>query len=394
MENNQNQEVLEDQSEIDLIDILTAVGEEKFWIAGIAFVVTLVGLVVSLLLTPIYTARTSLLPPQQSVGASSAISASLGALAGLGGLSKTPEEMYVKFIKSESVERAIDTRFKLQSRYELKNSDDLRKKLDTTVRATVDRKSTLINLDVDDADPQFAAELANAYVEELRKLLSRVAVTEAQQRRIFFEQQMSEAKDALVKAEFAVKKSQDSGGLVSVDAQTQALISAAAQLRGQIVVKEVQLQALRSSAGPENPELRRVLAELQSLRSQLGKMEGGSEARPSSAKDATEGLQNVRLFRELKYQEAVYAAMLQQFHLAKADEAKDAPLIQQIDVAKPPQRKSKPSRALVVVGFAMAGLFLGFLIAFGRRFVRQANADSASAVQFKRLKQAWGMRGG
>jgi tyrosine-protein kinase Etk/Wzc len=161
---------------------LTAVGEEKFWIAGIAFVITLVGLAVSLLMTPIYTARTSLLPPQQSVQcASSAISASLGALAGLGGLSKTPEEMYVKFIKSESVERAIDARFKLQSRYELKNSDDLRKKLDANVRATVDRKSTLINLDVDDEDPQFAAELANAYVEELRTLLSRIAVTEAQQ---------------------------------------------------------------------------------------------------------------------------------------------------------------------------------------------------------------------
>jgi tyrosine-protein kinase Etk/Wzc len=394
MENNSNLEAKEDQSEIDLIDILTAVGEEKFWIAGIAFVITLVGLAVSLLTTPIYTARTSLLPPQQSVGASSAISASLGALAGLGGLSKTPEEMYVKFIKSESVERAIDDRFKLQSRYELKNSDDLRKKLDANVRATVDRKSTLINLDVDDEDPQFAAELANAYVEELRTLLSRIAVTEAQQRRVFFERQMGEAKDALVKAEFSVKKSQDSGGLVSVDAQTQALISAAAQLRGQIVVKEVQLQALRQSSGPENPEMLRVMAELQSLRNQLSKLEGGTEARPGSAKDAAEGLQNVRLFRELKYQEAVYTAMLQQFQLAKVDEAKDAPLIQQIDVAKPPHRKSKPSRALIVIGFAMAGLFLGLLVAFGRRFIRSAKADSASAVQFSRLKQAWGMRGG
>jgi len=100
------------------------------------------------------------------------------------------------------------------------------------------------------------------------------------------------------------------------------------------------------------------------------------------------------LFRELKYQEAVYTAMLQQFQLAKVDEAKDAPLIQQIDVAKPPHRKSKPSRALIVIGFAMAGLFLGLLVAFGRRFIRSAKADSASAVQFSRLKQAWGMRGG
>lgn len=393
MEHSQNAEAVDNQSDIDLIDILTAIGEEKFLIFGISFVVTLIGLVVSLMLTPIFTARTSLLPPQQSVGASSAISASLGVLAGLGGFSKTPEEMYVKFIKSESVERAMDERFKLQDRYESKNSDELRKKLDETVRATVDRKSTLINLEVDDADPRFAAELANAYVEELRSLLSRIAVTEAQQRRVFFEKQMGEAKDALSKAEFAVKKSQESGGLVSVDAQTQALISAAAQMRGQIVVKEVQLQALRPSAGPENPELRRVLAELQSLRSQLGKLEGGTGASPSVAKDFAEGLQNVRLFRELKYQEAVYTAMLQQFHLARADEAKDAPLIQQIDVATPPHKKSKPARALIVIGFALFGLILALCVAFSRRFVRSATADAASAVQFNQLKRAWSMRG-
>lgn len=393
MEDTKNPEVLKDQSEIDLVDILITVGEEKYLIAGISFVITLIGLIVSLLTTPIFTASTLLLPPQQNMSASSAISASMGALAGLGGLSSTPGEMYVQLIKSESVERAIEVRFKLQDRYELEKNDDVLKVLGKRVRAMVDRKSGLLSLDADDEEPQFAADLANAYVDEAQKLLSRIAVTEAQQRRVYFERQMVETKDSLAKAEFAVKKSQDSGGLVSVDSQTQALISAAAQLRGQLVVKEVQLQAMRLNAGPENPDLLRVLAELQSLRSQLGRMESGTEARPSSAKEVVEGLQNVRLFRELKYQEAVYAAMLQQFHIAKADEAKDAPLLQQVDVAKPPQRKSKPSRALIVVGFALAGLFLGFLVAFGRRFVRRAKADAASAVQFSRLKQAWGMRG-
>lgn len=382
----------EDQNEISLMDLLIAAGEEKGLIAGIAGLATLAGLVVSLLLTPIFTARTSLLPPQQNHGASSAISASLGALAGLGGIAKAPEELYVGLLKSDSVARAVNERFKLQDRYEVKTFDDLRKELGKNVRASADRKSTLISVEVDDKDPQFAATLGNAYVEELRNLMSRIAVTEAQQRRVYFEQQMVKAKDELTKAEFAVKQSQETGGLVSVDAQTQALIGAAAQLRGQIIAKEVQLQALRPSSGPENPELRRLLAELQSLRAQMGKLEGGTDAAQGSAKNSTEGLGNVRLYRELKYQEAVYAAMLQQFQLAKADEAKDAPLIQQVDVARAPERKSKPSRALVVVVSALAGLILGLIGAFVRRSLREAVAHPESSAHLSKLVRAWAWR--
>lgn len=381
--------------EVSLIDLLIAAGEDKTLIATFAFVAAFAGLVAALLLTPIYTARTTLLPPQQSANASSAMAASLGALAataGVGAAFKTPEDLYVGLLKADSVADALIERFKLKERYEQAAMVDTRSALTRNVRVSADRKSTLISVEADDKDPVFAAQLANAYAEELRKLLGRIAVTDAQQRRVFFEQQMNKAKDELGRAELAVRQAQDQSGLVSVDAQTQTMIGAAAQIRGQIVAREVQVQALRPYAGPENPDLKRLLSELASLRSQLDRMEGGGAVREGKSADPKDALANVRLFRELKYQEAIYSAMLQQFQLAKADEARHAPLLQQVDVALPPDRKSKPRRAFIVAGALLFGLLLGIMFAFLRRAVRRAKNSPQKVGQWQALARAWSLR--
>lgn len=386
----------EPQPEFTLVDLLTAVGEEKAVIAGMALLAGIVGLAVALLLPVTYTAKTTLLPPQQSQSASAGMAASLGALAATTGIAaafKTPEELYVGLLKTDTVANALINRFKLKERYEEDTLVNTRRELAKNVRIAADRKSTLISVEADDTDAAFAAQLANAYSEELRTLMGRIAVTEAQQRRAFFEQQMTKAKDELARAELAVRQAQDKGGLVSVDAQTQTLIGAAAQIRGQIVAREVQLQALRPYAGPENPELRRLMSELSSLQGQLSRMEGGTSAQRNGKGDAQAALANVRLYRELKYQEAIYSAMLQQFQLAKTDEARDAPLLQQVDVATAPDRKSKPRRAFIVLGCAAAGLFAGLLLAFVRRSVRQMRDDPATTDRWAALSSAWGMRG-
>ena len=387
----------EPQAESPLVDLLTAIGEEKTLIAGITALAGAVGLAVALLLPTIYTAKTTLLPPQQSQNASAGMAASLGALAASTGIAaafKTPEELYVGLLKTDTVANALINRFKLKDRYEEDTLVNTRRELARNVRIAADRKSTLISVEADDTDAAFAAQLANAYAEELRALMGRIAVTEAQQRRAFFEQQMTKAKDELAKAELAVRQAQDKGGLVSVDAQTQTLIGAAAQIRGQIVAREVQLQALRPYAGPDNPELRRLLSELSSLQAQLARMEGGNGAQRDGRNDAQAALANVRLYRELKYQEAIYSAMLQQFQLAKADEARDAPLLQQVDVATAPDRKSKPRRAFIVLGCAAAGLLAGLMLAFVRRSLRQMREDPATTGRWAALASAWRLRGG
>lgn len=384
------------EDEIDLWDLLIGLGEEKGFILLVTGAFAAIGLAVALLIPPTFTSRTVIMPPQQNQGASAALSASLGALAGaagLGGAVKSTDELYVALMRSDAIAFSLSEKFKLKDRYEVEAHDDVKKKLSTIVRIAADKKSSLVSVEADDKDPKFAADLANAYVSELRLLTGRLAITEAQQKRVFFEAQMAKAKDELVKAELAVKQSQERGGLVSVDAQTQSTIGAAAQLRAQVVAKEVQIQAARPYAGPENPELRRMLSELASLKNQLEKLEGGSgRNRTVDTSASTDSLSNVRIYRDLKYQEAIFGAMFQQFQLARLEESKDAPLIQQVDVARPPERKSKPSRALILILATFAGLTVAILVAFLRRAIHKTMATAPGATRINDFVRAWSFR--
>ena len=115
---------------VGLTDLLTWIGESKGLIAAITLAAAVVAVGVALLLPPVYTARATMIAPDnQQQSASSAALAALGALGGLGGglAPKTPDELYVALLKSDSVVRALDQRFKLQEHYDVKNFETLRK---------------------------------------------------------------------------------------------------------------------------------------------------------------------------------------------------------------------------------------------------------------------------
>ena len=96
-----------------------------------------------------------------------------------GGLgAKTPDELYVALLKSDSLTRALDERMGLRKHYKLANFESLRKSLPAFVRIASDKKSGVITVEVDDEDAKFAADLANGHYEEVSKVLSRLAVSD------------------------------------------------------------------------------------------------------------------------------------------------------------------------------------------------------------------------
>jgi len=387
-----------------LTELLTWIGERKAAVAAVTLMGGAVALATALLLPAEYTARASLLPPNsQQQGGSAAALAALGSLGGLaGGLgSKTPDELYVALLKSDSITRALDQRYALQARYELKNFEALRKTLPKYVRVASDKKSGLISVEVDDGDPKFAAELANAHASEVMRLLSRLAVSEAQSRRVFFEQQLNETKERLITAEQGLRQVQEKSGVIALDKQAEALIGGAAQLRGLIAEREVTLKVLRTGATEQNPDVQRLSSELRALRSELARMESSKGGAPGSAVDMPVGklpeaaIDYVRARRELKLQETLLESMVRQFELAKLDEAKEGPLLQTVDKALPPDYKSKPSRALIVVGGLLGSLLLGCAWAVMRGYSRFAerHADPAALEARSALARAWRLRG-
>lgn len=381
-----------DDDEISLIDLAIVLGEEKRTLFAVPAVTTTLSLLVSLLMTPIYTAKTVIIPPQQQQSSAASALASLGALAGLAGSAagiKSPDEMYVAFMQTEGLQNALIKRLSLQQRYEEDSLADTRKKLKENVRVMPDIKTGLITIEADDKDPLFAAELANAQVDELRILMGRLAVTDAQQRRVFYEQAIAKTQAELAEAEANFRSAKEKSGMQVTAVIAESGVRASSELRGQIAAREVQIQAMSSFATAHNPDLQRITSELTALRAQLNKIEQGSGVGDKSF--SVEQLA-VKSYREIKAREAMLGVLVAQYESARVDEAKEGPLIQQVDVAVAPERKAKPKRALIVLTFAFTGLFIGALAAFVRRAIRKAVESPEGSSQFSQLKSAWLIR--
>ena len=387
---------------VSLTEVLTWLGESKRQIAAVTATIAIGALVVALLLPPIYTARASFLAPgsQQQSGSAAALAA-LGSLGGLaGGLAaKTPDDLYVALLKSDSVLRGLDAKFDLKKHYDVDTHEALRRVVPGFIRVSADKKSGVISVEVDDKDKNFAADVANAHEAEVTKLLGRLAVSEAQLRRVFFEKQLQDTKENLVKAEQALRGVQEKSGVIVLDKQAEALITNAALLRAQIAEREVQLKVLRTSSTEQNPAVIRLNSELHALRTELSRMESAQGGSPGSAVDMPVGklpeaaVDYVRARRELKLQETLLEGMVRQYEIAKLDEAKEGPTLQQVDIAQPPDHKSKPSRALIVLVSALVALLAASAAVVVRRYfaLRRARDPIASAA-WRGLVRAWRVR--
>jgi tyrosine-protein kinase Etk/Wzc len=271
-------------------------------------------------------------------------------------------------MRSRTVLDRIVDRFDLLRLYGKRYRQDARQRLLESITAREDRKSGIIILTVEERDPKRAADIANAFVEELKSLAGGLAISEAGQRRMFFEEQLRHTKESLGRAEEEIKVFQQRTGMFQVDAQARAIIEGIALLRARIAAKEVEAKVIRSFATAQNPDLQTVEEEIRALRTELEKVESGKrqgfDPIMSSERVPAVGAEYLQRLRQLKYNETLYELLAKQYELAKLDEARDAVVIQVIDRAVPPERKSRPQRALIVSLTAVTGFILAVLGVF------------------------------
>lgn len=378
------------ERKIDLLDLFIILAKHKKKILGYPFLVAVLVSGITLLMPDIYTATTRILPPQQQQSSAAAMIGQLGAITGMAGSTiglKNPNDLYVGILKSRSVADKLIDRFKLQDLYKEDTLVETRMALEDVSFFNAG-KDGIITIEVDDENPNFAAEMANAYVEELSNLNQNLAVTEAAQRRLFFQQQLKYVKDELSNAEFALKQTQEKTGVLQLDAQGKSLIEAVGTLRAQIAAKEVELGALRTFATEHNPDYLRILEELRGMRGQLSKLErGGDNYILPAGKLPEAGLETIRRMRELKYYESLYELLAKQYEIARVDEVKDASLIQVLDKAVPPDRKSKPKRALIVLlATVLAGVLTLVWVLLYEAQIR-AEEEPEHAARLKALRR-------
>jgi tyrosine-protein kinase Etk/Wzc len=377
---------LEESSDVSLVELSALLYRRRSRLLSAAAIAAVVSGIIVFVIPVRYTAEAVIMTPQQ---AQSSLSSFLGPLAGLApaagasglgllsGLGlRNPADLYVGVLESRTIADTLITKFGLKDVYQVPDYTRARKRLARNTRVE-SGKDSLIRVRVDDHDAARAAKLANAYVEELSKSNSRLAFTEAGQRRLFFEGQLKNEKDALAEAEIAMRNTQQATGLVAPSGQADVLLRVGAQLHAEILSRETQLEAMKTFAADDNPRLQIVKRELGALHAQLNQLEQG-DYKPGTLELPTgrlpeASLQYLRAMRELKYHETLFEVLSRLYEAARLDEAKSSAVIQVVDRAVTPERKTWPPRALLITITVFVTLLIS---AFWIVFREQARESS------------------
>ncbi len=373
---------VQDEDEISLLDLLQVVVENiKLLVLG-PLAIGLAALGIAFVIPPTYTATTVILPPQQQSSAAVALQQSLGAMSGLAsasGVLKNPNDQFVAMIKSDFVADEMIASFDLLKRYHVDYKVDARKNLLAVSKITAG-KDGLITIEVDDRDPVIAAEMANTYTEAFRKLLKKLALTEAQQRRIFLEKLVQENKQKLNEAQTVLEAS--GVNVSALKTNPGAFMGTAGQLQAMIMAKEVKLGSMRSFLSEAAPEFKLEKAELSALRQQMDKLQKNQPI--GNTKEADYIIKS----RDYFYYSSLFELFSKQYAMAVVDESREA-TVQVVDKAEPPERKSKPKKGMIAALSAVAGGFCLLLFVFIHHSLRQAQTNSETAEKVALLKRSW-----
>ncbi len=400
--------------EVHLLDHLLLLAKHSRVIIYTTLAISVLTLVILLIIPNKYTAVARLLPPQQNMTLSAQLLDSLGGAAipgaasgtrGLGDISallgvKAPGPIYVSMMSGNNFSDRIIERFKLRELYNKDYIEEVRKKLSERVELLAGEKEGIISIEVTDEDPQRAADMANAYVEELDKLLQKLAVQEAKERLTFLEKQLNQTSINLAKAEESLRAFGEKSGVLQIDAQTKGVIEYVATLRAAIDAKEVELEVLRKQATPLNYDVVRAETELKGLKEKLKTAESQGTGNPglgdvliATAKVPALGLEYMRLFRVAKYQEGLYQLYVKLAELARLDEVRNASVLQIVDRAVPPEKKSHPKRLLItgLVGGAtfIIMIFAAYLREYWQNILVKGESEARYLEQFRLYGQHW-----
>lgn len=427
-------------------------GRRRFFFRAVG-VGLLVSTLVAFLIPKSYTSTTQLMPPDAQSTSAMAMMAGLAAKTG-GGLGamagdllgvKSSGALFVGVLKSQTAQDRLVQQFDLQKVYGYWGRNtllvDARTKLDDRTAISEDRKSGIVSISVTDRDPQRAAALANAYVEELNSLVAELSTSSAHRERVFLEGRLKVAKQDLDEATSQLAQFSSKNNTLDIQQEGKAMLDAAGTIAGELIAAQSQLQGLRQIYTDNNSRVRAMQARVTELRRQLEKLGGAKDnpvddpatltatksqaadsraehaqlADPPSDPPASEssslpyptihslpllGAKYSDFYRRAKIQETVFEMLTEQYELAKVQEAKETPSVKVLDPGAVPERKSFPPRALII----LLGTALSFSVAvvwvLGSQEWRRADPTDPRKVLAEELIAAvktrapWGTRNG
>ncbi len=340
-----------------------------------------------------YTATAQLMPPDSQSSTSSSGLAMMAAMAakagaalpgtgGGGGLAsvagdllgmKNTGALFIGVLRSETSQDRMIEQFDLKKVYRVALATDARKILDERTTIVEDRKSGIISISVTDHNPQRAAAMANAYVDELNSLVASLSTSAAHRERVFLEDRLKVVKVDLDDASNALGQFSSKNNTLDIQSEGKAMLEAAGTLAGEMIAAQSELEGLRQIYTDNNPRVQSLKARVGELRKQLDKLGGqqldpvngassatGQSAAPVSGETGDMPFPTIRnlpllgakyadYYRRAKIEETVFELLTAQYELAKVEEAKETPSVKVLDPGRIPEKKSFPPRLLVAL---------------------------------------------
>jgi len=379
----ENNRIIEsnEESKIDFFEWAIAVGNEKITILIIFLIFSIVSIIYSLIITPTYTAKTILIANNSQQNSVSAAMSMVSNVANMGGgnIVKTQEEYYISLLQSDNLQNEVIKKLNLHKLFNTEKMVDARQRLKAMYRVSNDKKGGFLVLEVDSDNPEFSANLANIFVDELRNLLGRLALVSAKQRLLFFEKAISKTQTDLVEAKAKFQGANEKSGVISSSGMTE-------NVYNQINNKELQLNAMSHFSTIQNPDVRRLDAELIALRNQLFKSTESTESFKESEPKQQAALS---AYREIKSLETILGALTSQYRASLTEAFSNDPFVQQLEIATPPERRSKPQRTLIVIYFSVLGIILGFAVAIIKIHLTKVLTNTFLMHKILLLKDSW-----
>ena len=323
---------------------------------------------------------------------------------------RSPGQLYIREMQTRPVEDGLIKRFNLSDAYRAKSLEATRKSLEANTAFDEDRKSGIISVQVTDTSPARAAEIANAYADELGRLQADLNSSAGRREREYFGAQLIAARAQLEESSRALSDFSGKNGAINLPLQDAAVVSSMSEVQGQLIAAEAELKGILPIYTENHLRVRELRAQIAELEVQLAQIRGqaptsatpasnqpretGGATVPSSRMNQLAGLttEYMGFYSKAKTDEAMVETLTQQYEIAKLQESRHVAEIQLVDPAQAPERKSFPKRAVISLAGLLLGLFFGTAYALSREWWQRASEDNEWKKQLRPIMNRLGSR--
>lgn len=335
---------------------------------------------------------------QQKAGLSGLLGGDLAGLAsGLdSSLGGADVQRIAAVLQSVAVSDAAIERFHLKDRYGEMYQEAARDALWKHCDVKVLSKPGLVQLSCEDKDGRFAQELLEFFSKHGNDVFRRVNASSASEEVHFLEKRVAQLRTSAEETAAQVREFQEKHGIVDLDSQSKALVSALSTLNAQRINKQLELDYARRFSSGDETTLQQLTSQLSVMDQQMRDLEqtrpdaldGGPAARREKSRGVFPAALDVpklraeyeALYRERKVAEATLLFSLERLEAAQANAARDTSTFIVLDPPTLPTRHSRPKKSIVVLATTLLGALAAFTVEWIRSVGGVARALAIAAA--------------